>query len=167
MTWNWWCHDAVTQSRVVWVIRVLTHLGSLSCQTTSWHPLQMGVGGFAASPAYTCHGDMYRCKRVMAPFLWGRWQKGHGENVLFTHAISSLLCTRPRHYSILPLNVPLLWIWAGSKTGESFFGRLSVPVVSTSTCGSSRYDTLKNCTGFQKYRSEVIIDHRNNEMQWE
>lgn len=124
--------------------------GSLGCSLI-WglchdqpRPLQMGGGGFAASsaPACTRHGDRRSCKRVMAPSLCGRRQKGHGENAL-------------------------LWIWAGSKTGESLFGRLSVPVVSTSTCGSSRYGTLKNCTGFQKYRSEVIIDHRNNEMQWE
>lgn len=51
------------------------------------------------APTCTRPGDRYSCKRVMAPSLCGRWQKGHGENVLSTHAISSLLCTRSRQTS--------------------------------------------------------------------
>lgn len=59
MTWNRWCHDAVTQSRFVWVFRVLTHVQP--------HPLH------PRAHTHPCarHGGRYSCKREMVPLLCG------------------------------------------------------------------------------------------------
>lgn len=48
------------------------------------------------------------------------------------------------NYILIPLTVLLLRLWLRSKTEESLFGRLSEPVVPTSSCGLFRIDTLKN-----------------------
>lgn len=169
MTWNWWCHDAVTQSRVVWVVRGLTLVMSnhilfrWEVEALLLHPRAHTTETATAGREWWRHHSVEDDRKVMVKM-----------HLSLTWVV---LSSAPGDDTILPLNVPLLWIWAGSKTGESLFARQSVPVVSTSTCGSSRYGTLTNSHRIpkiqiwsdqwsQEQRDAVGIDQRySNELE--